>query len=97
MLSFDKKGNAKDQLAFAKQIESVFPRYAKLIRESHMNKNKINTEYSGTMKRVSKEDFDKLPLGYRGLPEYFVVLDTGQILIWPALDTSQVIFKCDLV
>lgn len=53
------------------------------------------SEYN--MKRMLVVDFEKLqPKDARGLPEYFTVLDTGQILIWPALDTAQVIFKCDL-
>ncbi len=61
-----------------------------------MNEN-YNTEYVGPMKRLSNEDFGKLvPNEARGLPEYFTVLNSGQILIWPALDTAQVIFECKL-
>ena len=56
-----------------------------------------NTEHSGPMKRITKEDFEKLtPSDARGLPEYFTVLNDGQIKIWPALDTTQVIFECHL-
>lgn len=46
--------------------------------------------------RVSFEDFKQLDLEIRGLPRYFTVLPNGQILIWPALDTAQVVITCDI-
>lgn len=55
-----------------------------------------SAEYNGTLKRLLVKDFSELPEDAKGLPEYFTVLDTGQILIWPSLDTAQVIFKCIL-
>lgn len=55
------------------------------------------TEHQGPIIRVTNEYFDSLPKEVRGLPMYFIVLNDGQIKIWPALDTAQVIFKCHLV
>ncbi len=48
------------------------------------------------LNRISNEEFEILNKEIRGFPSYFTVLNTGQILLWPALDTSQVIIKIDL-
>jgi hypothetical protein len=44
MLTFDRKGMARDQLAFADSIETVFPHYAALIREEFYKQSRQRTD-----------------------------------------------------
>ena len=46
--------------------------------------------------RVTNEYFEALPKDERGWPECFTVLPSGQILLWPALDTAQVAIQIAL-